>query len=107
MGEAAERDEVPGDPAAMMRRLEQLERARGELDSRVDELDREDERVGAEQRPRAGQPTELAQHDAELVARREAIEAEQLALVAERDRLDAEYTELYARLDAIVDAEAV
>src|SRR5262245_496350 len=97
MGEAAER-EGPGDPDAMMRRLEQLERARAELDAKVDELDREDERIAAEQR---------SQPDDELAARRDAIEAEQLALVEQRDRLDAEYTEVYARLDAIADAVAV
>ncbi|HWB74536.1 MAG TPA: hypothetical protein VG755_06265 [Nannocystaceae bacterium] len=112
MGEAAER-EVSGDPEAMMRRLEQLERERAELDAKVEQLDREEQSIADEQRARADARAELERRraelhdDEEIVARRDAIDDEHRKMIERRDALDAEYTELYGRLDAIADAAAV
>jgi len=107
MGDAAAADI---DTTGMMQRLEALQREREQLDARVEELAREDDRLV--ERGRAcveeREALELRRialdtETVELEARRETLEDEQQALVSTRDALDRQYTELYALLDRAAD----
>jgi hypothetical protein len=109
MGDPAAINDV-SDVQAMMLRLEELQRERERVDAQIEALAREDDALLArirgcrEERERIERrKLEIEGELPEIDARRDALEDEQQALVSRRDAYDAEYTDLYARLDKSVD----
>jgi hypothetical protein len=110
MGDPATLNEAAIDVHFMMQRLEELQRERERVDAQIEALAREDDallariRACQEERERIERrKLEIEGELPEIDARRDALEDEQQALVSRRDAYDAEYTDLYARLDKSVD----